>query len=133
MRDKLIELLIKSGVTWNPCGVADSLLENGVVALPCKIGQTVYKIEPLWYETFGAKKHKCFNCEHYYEGGYCDPAECGLGNKCCYHIKETKSDLRHIGDWIEPNVFTKEIAWGKTVFLTREEAEQALAEVANAH
>ena len=139
MRDRLIELTKASLIRHidKTCklaeNIADDLLENGVVALPCKIGQTVYKIEPLWYETFGVDvtEHKCFNCEHFYEGGYGDPADCGLGKNCCYHIVEKEANLRRIGDWLTPNIFTEKIEWGKTVFLTREQAEKALAEVAN--
>lgn len=31
MREKLIKLLIKAGVTWHPCKLADYLIENGVI------------------------------------------------------------------------------------------------------
>lgn len=96
------------------------------VELPCKVGDTVYVIEPLWYGIWSDDEHKCRKCEHFYEGGMGDPSDCSLGNNCCYHIVETKADLRHIADWITPSMFMGEIAWGKTVFLTREEAEKAL-------
>lgn len=110
---------------------ADYLLENGVIALPCKIGQTVYEIEPLWYGIWYENEHKCRKCEHFYEGGMGDEPDCGLGKKCCYHIVEKEADVRSLADWIIPKTFTKEVAWGKTVFLTKREAEQALAEVTN--
>lgn len=137
MRDRLIELTKASLIRHidKSCRLAenivDDLLAEGVVVLPCKIGQTVYKIEPLWYETFGAEEHKCFNCEYFYEGGYGDPAECDLGKKCCYHVVEEEANLRRLGDWITPNGFTGKIEWGKTIFLTKEEAEKALVEAAN--
>ena len=137
MRDRLIELIKASLIRHidKSCklaeNIADDLLTEGVIVFPCKIGQTVYKIEPLWYETFGATKHKCFNCEHFYEGGYGDPAECELGKNCCYHIVEKEANLRRLGDWTTPNEFTGRIEFGKTVFLTKEQAEKALTEVTN--
>lgn len=45
MRDRLIEILIQSGVTWNPCGVADALLDNGVIMPPVKVGDTIYVLD----------------------------------------------------------------------------------------
>lgn len=93
MRDRLIELLIKSGVTWNSCGVADYLIENGVIALPYKVGTRVYRIIPDHSVTWP------------------NPPE--------YKI---------IWDTLKLNdIYT----FGKTVFLSKEEAEKALAEVAN--
>ena len=43
-RERLIELLRQSGITWYPSKVADYLLENGVIVPPCKVGDTVYYI-----------------------------------------------------------------------------------------
>lgn len=138
MKDRLIELLEKTfaeqyekrGLLTAP-HTADYLLANGVIVPPCKVGQTVYVIEPLWYGIWGENEHKCRKCEHFYEGGMGDNPDCTLGKNCCYHIVEEEADLRSLADWITPNRFTKEIAWGKTVFLTREEAEQALKEREN--
>ena len=111
MRDRLIELLIKSGVTWNPCGVADHLLDNGVIALPCAVGDTVYIIENP-YTLLPLKKVV-------------------EGDVLSLHLYEDRLFLRVLFD-------TKKIkgcvdyntSWGlnKTVFLTKEEAEKALAE-----
>ena len=104
-------------------------IENGtLIELPCKVGDTVYVIEPLWFGIWGDDEHKCRKCWYFYEGGMGDPPGCALEDDCCYHIVETKADLRHIADWIIPSMFVGEIAWGKTAFLTREEAEKALAE-----
>ena len=146
MRDRLVELLIEvnkiCGKTKNCEGcvgydkgvyckhhlAADRLLAEGVIVLPCKVGQTVYVIEPLWFGIWVEDEHKCRKCEHFYEGGMGDDPDCSLGKNCCYHIVEKEAGLRSLVDWITPNEFTKEIAWGKTIFLTRSEAEKALAE-----
>ena len=44
MRERLIELLRQSGITWYPSKVADYLLENGIIVPPCKVGDTVYYV-----------------------------------------------------------------------------------------
>ena len=43
-RERLIELLRQSGITWYPSKVADYLLENGIIVPPCKVGDMVYEI-----------------------------------------------------------------------------------------
>lgn len=147
MRDKLIELIRKAKtkvVFYATDGtpireykrliverseakdLADYLLENGVIVLPCKEGDTVYYIEN--------NTEACFNCE-YYSPFYgmdelCDKnkdfetyptvADNPLCDKQFYEIKELKPTLNWISN--HRNEF------GKTVFLTREEAEQALKE-----
>lgn len=135
MRDRLIGLINQLRIR-NEISLTDndtktlinSLLANGVIVLPCEVGRLVYVIEPLWYGIWGEDEHKCLKCEHFYEGGMGDHPDCDLGENCCYHIVEEEADLRSLVDWITPSRFTKEIAWGKTVFLTKEEAEKALAE-----
>ena len=128
MLDRLIELIHDSGLSLDSVRLAEHLLENGVFVPPCNVGDTVYVIEPLWYGIWGEYEHKCRKCEHFYEGGMGDQPDCNLGKNCCYQIREEKADLRDIVDWITPSHFTKTVAWGKTVFLTRESAEQALKE-----
>lgn len=44
-RKRLIDLLIQAHVTFYPGNIADYLLANGVIVPPCKVGDTVYKIE----------------------------------------------------------------------------------------
>ena len=106
MKDRLIELLIKSGVTWNPVGVADYLLENGVIVPPCKVGDTVY------YPSFNVGmvfEYKVISIK--------------LNSKGLYVVLDNRlrnEQMTHRASQI-----------GKTVFLTREQAEKALAEVAN--
>ena len=87
---------IETTVNWQE--IADHLLANGVIVLPCKVGDTVYCIR---YD----KSRKPF----------IKPLEV-LSMTLCL-----------TGDFA---IFTtKEDMLGKTVFLTREEAEKALAEL----
>ena len=124
-RERLIELMIEAKRTDLETGsftdyLADYLLEHGVIVLPCKVGDTVYikgnpvKISFLHIENeitycvqFDCEKLDCFSCPFYedevsWEGEH----DCGTYG----YIEFTESDI------------------GKTVFLTREEAEKALKE-----
>ena len=38
MRNRLIQLLRNANVTWETAKIADYLIKNGVVVLPCKVG-----------------------------------------------------------------------------------------------
>lgn len=138
MIDRMIELLEeanykvkRNGFQFNALVMAEHLLANGVIVFPVKVGTTVYIIEPLWYDIWCNDKCQCFKCKDLYEGGMGDTSCCSLKNDCCYHIVEEEADVRNLANWMLPNTFTGEIAWGKTVFLTREEAEKALAERKN--
>ena len=103
MRDRLIELIRKSGYvdTWNyhtddfkePNPIyelADYLIDNGVIVLPCKVGDVVYLITD------------CTGDMRRIVTGFTQD------EILSYSMKISMSAL------------------GKTVFLTREEAEQAL-------
>ena len=98
MRDRLIDLLKvpiypRDGV--DPAEVvADYLLDNGVIVLPCKVGDTVY------YRYYGGNR--------VYEG------------KVTSFIYNSESGW--FGIYYDGGYGT----YGKYVFLTREEAEQAL-------
>ena len=102
MRDRLIELLNQN------CGyveeqkaekLADYLLENGAVALPCKLGDTVYRIS----------------------------TRRGTGIKYIQETTVSRIAIDNEGIWIfcTCNPIAKTV-FGKTVFLTREDAEKAL-------
>lgn len=123
-KDRLVELIdrgldkhsdtIENYVIPTKEFLADYLLANGVIVPHCKVGETVYVIEPC----------TCYN-------NYSDFEQC--------HHKRTKATK-----WIEmvrvpKKHFTKCLKLferpfkveyinkiGKTVFLTREEAEEAL-------
>lgn len=117
MRERLIELIQDSvsGCARNWAEViADYLLTNGVIVPPCKVGDEVHyiidgKIQALRvdYGTFGeidlTMSARCKDEADMCEAGcWWDGKTCGIG-----------FGYSHIG---------------KTVFLTREEAEKALAE-----
>jgi hypothetical protein len=102
MRDRLIELL-----DWD-CGwvearaseVADYLLANGVIVPPCKVGDTV------WYETYKNNGSDCIGIQPHTVDKVDVRIICGAES-----IIPTEINLCEMG---------------KTVFLTREEAEKAL-------
>lgn len=103
MRDRLIELLhpLISDVIENRLGIvglADMLLENGVIVPPCKVGDKVYTL-------------------------FCNKCDEGVVVSCEYSRASGFSYMSSNG--IFPALF-KEEDIGKTVFLTREEAEKAL-------
>lgn len=105
MRDRLIEILKKSGASFEnalPEEIAEYLLAEGVIVPPVKVGQTVYRIRGNYG---GERIHKGF-----------------VSQVNFYHQMETR-----FWDDGHPLSFTDDDI-GKTVFLTREEAEQALAE-----
>ena len=118
MRDRLIELITKSGLvdTWNhhtddfkepnPIDeLADYLLANGVIVPPCKVEQTVWLIKSLnWQRTeWGIKEGKISMIQQKADKSW------------KFRVTENHSVKDYTVDSI-----------GKTVFLTKEEAEQAL-------
>lgn len=127
MRDRLIEI-VKEGrriATWHRYDtdetIADHLLANGVIVPPCKVGDVVYYLDDIVWDD------ECRDCEHYLIGGFGDPSECcrtRYGNKHpdCIKIKEEVVTQHDIYYYLYAEKF------GKTVFLTKEQAEKALAE-----
>ena len=116
-RERLIELLMQGDIAaakqgvFNCCmcrreaeTIADYLLENGVIVPPVQVGATVYCTDSYRHlikplEIIGFEVDYTKRiCKYYCSGGDYTPA------------------------WFKP----AEI--GKTIFLTREEAEKALAE-----
>ena len=104
MRERLIELLMDSEAFNDADGkadakhIADHLLANGVIVPPCKVGDKVYHIKG---KAIFVMPVKWFETNNY---GWC---------ACCVYPP------------MATFVF-KFSDFGKTVFLTREEAEQAL-------
>lgn len=130
MRERLIALL-KSKSCWNndcpdkgceQCNyieipdeaaeqIADTILADGWIRPPCKIGDTVYVV----------KHYFSYTQEYEVRGFHLGEFPTLNGSKrnsylICYH--KTSGALKHI--------FIKDI--GKTVFLTKEEAEAKLKE-----
>ena len=132
MRAKLIEL-IKNAPTINfPVGsraqgktyqtaanIADHLLANGVVVLPCKVGQTVYCIEHRTIRECLVKSVKSLTYEN--ETTFFVEAECEIVSPFYSDGRKIKHGLMAV--W--------EIEWGSwyRAFRTREEAEEALAKM----
>lgn len=113
-REKLLQIINEFGLGgYEIKDLVDYLLENGVVVLPCKVGDTVYvlnrnrtRVQKMIGE---AADIRCVCSE---EDDLC-MATCrdAKNGVCSYRFKNDLSDF------------------GKTVFLTREEAETALKEV----
>mgnify|MGYP003312450136 CR=1 FL=1 len=115
-RERLIELLeqakIKALITigslnngWG-AWYADHLLKNGVIVPPVKLGQTVYTIQ-------GQRKHP----KEWTVVGIWKSEEV-----CNFHM------VCYIGGKFEASASMDEDLIGKSVFLTREEATEALKE-----
>lgn len=101
--------------------IADHLLANGVIVPPCKVGDKVYEHQiTMWMD-------ECDKCEHFRVGGFGDPHECArtkspFKHPDCTEIQEVVATQKNILLWLAYGDF------GKTVFLTKAEAEKALAE-----
>ena len=113
MRDRLIELMkqadeytLRRLITDNKeatAAIADYLIENGVILPPCKVGDTV------WFELYGQiESAVVYHCT------------CELSRRGCVISGAYAKDTRGLELSFDGNSI------GKTVFLTREEAEQAL-------
>lgn len=135
MKDRLEKLLnqafehlLETGEPFSRKNYADLLISYGVIVPPCKMGQTVYVI---------TEKHPCYACK--WCGDFCHK-DCHIKDKHKLVVKEAKvfyflfqemhKEMRlevkgteHLQMHFLHFDFDN---FGKTVFLTREEAEQAL-------
>jgi hypothetical protein len=116
MRDRLLHLIheAEEKFTDRPVldiekFVADHLIENGVIVLPCKVGDTIYYLDG---SIIVESKVHCIS----FGGRYGD----------------YKGGQMHIYDSDKDNITVKLDNFGKTVFLTKEEAEQKLKEMRGA-
>ena len=131
MRDRLRSLLLKCNVNFGTTQIADHLIENGVIVPPCKVGDRVYVTV------------NCSRIMKFYDNDYLTGTgsiECPFENVCKFtecndeniQVLETCVSYLLCDDdgWsfgcehINRNYYLDDIS--KTVFLTREEAEQAL-------
>ena len=119
MRDRLIELIGKSFAEESEKRLvitaqytADYLLANGVIVPPCKVGDTVYAVA---YNTniFTYAVHRGYI-------GSIDIRSTGEYIIICHEGLDDEPKF--------PNIVGRFTDIGKTVFLTREEAERALKE-----
>ena len=122
-RERLIDLMIEAKRTEPETGsfaehLADYLLEHGVIVLPCKVGD---KLFILYDDDYGE-----YECSELCIGVLQELrvfAKCGIsGYKNIQECPEY-----YCGQTFCSTSFTRK-DFGKTVFLTREEAEQALQE-----
>lgn len=119
-RERLIELLkqadehaVRRLITDYNEAIADNasyLLDNGVIVPPCKVGDKVYYINTQYHIALYRNK--------IYEAKVARMVVTSLGVCLVIHIKDESGccEIPDIRDF------------GKTVFLTREEAKKALAE-----
>lgn len=113
MRDRLIEL-IQSSVGgcarhWAEV-IADHILAAGCILPPCKVGETVYKV-------VGDKRVK-------------KPYECNVVG-VWVSADDERNDahlVRYVSGVFDCSFSVPWTEFGKTVFLTKEQAERALAE-----
>ena len=117
MKDRLIELIGKEYLFAED--VADYLLENGVILPPCKVGQTVYSQKGCFFLPY----EKDINPKEVIPCEVIAIKETRWGKYILLKplLIETYG-MRSSNEW-----FTFS-AIGKTVFLTREEAEAKLKE-----
>lgn len=114
MRDRLIRLIKEAHTKWcysmhdfeHTC--ADHLIANGVVLPPCRVEQMVWLIKPLnWQQTeWGIKEGKISMIQQKADKSW------------KFRVTENHSVQDYTVDKI-----------GKTVFLTKEQAEQKLKEL----
>ena len=116
-RDRLVKLIQNSvdGCASYWAGlIADELIANGVIVPPCKVGDTIY----YFCKTFGAVLPYFVETLNI---GYLDKDKlCYQYEANCYNDEE--NELIDSIDF-EPDDI------GKTVFLTKEQAEQKLREL----
>ena len=125
MRDRLNELLrgeISSGgynfKLTDRCGdiametLVDYLLENGVIVppIPVKIGDKIYRIMCRGFGDFFIREETVWIVDNHAFAGF-EIITKYVSKGCCYFPKIEKDNI------------------GETVFLTKEQAEKALAEV----
>lgn len=114
--ERLIDLLSKKMSNETTIRiVADYLLENGVIVPPCKVGDMIYEIiSPKVKEPYFITAVVC--AVHIADGtrNHCNH------KRTSYIVAECPNTK-----YVNKYVFSK---FGKTVFLTREEAEKALKE-----
>ena len=125
-RERLIDLMIEAKRTEPETGsftdyLADYLVEHGVIVLPCKVGDTVYIVYDDDYEDFVVTEICCGTL-----GAFRVCAECNVhGKRDTFQCEEEYCGRSFCKTSFEFREF------GKTVFLTREEAERALKEREN--
>ncbi len=129
MRDRLIELIKQGDKTFADKYegkvmshidevyefIADYLIDNGVVLLPCKVGQTVFRLVKLHGDGYTKiVEGTVFEVATTYE-------YCGIKHRFYFWEKGTTS--KHINRY---SLWCEFDQIGKSVFLSREDAEAKL-------
>ena len=122
MRERLIDLIYESlHDTCRECSaqnctdeLADHLIKNGVIVPPCKVGDKVYVIEPC----------ACYN--NYSEFDKCHHRRTKATKWLEMVRVPTKHHTKCLKLFERPFKIEYLNKFGKTVFLTKEEAEAAL-------
>ena len=123
-RDKIAEIIREARINASPMAQlgypeADALLDYGVIVPPCKVGDTVYVIEPCRCTTF--YRNKMLNL--------CDE----MKTKCLKIVYQKTNPYTTMNKCLKLFERPFRIEYlskiGKTVFLTREEAEKKLEEM----
>ena len=113
-RDRLIELISQIQYMGGlESRLAEHLLANGVIVPPCKVGDTVYRVVEM-----GTGIH------------FKQVGRCGIGHSQGYKIVPCEEKIKRFIRTVEVsknNFFDICENFGKTVFLTKEEAEQVLS------
>ena len=110
-RERLIDLILSADISLFGTDksfaevYADYLLDNNVIVMPCKVGDTVYILA-------GHNGHK-------YEKDICEGFYIGDDEVVQVRVRNTKGNHGTYG------------VIGETVFLTKEEAEQTLKGIMN--
>ena len=105
MRDRLVEILYDLFHNTNfPTmeRIADHLIENGVIVLPCQLGSEIYMLVTRHTKSFVFKENKKMV------------------------MRESQHTIIKQTTFTKSNFFKVIEEFGKTVFLTKEEAEQKL-------
>lgn len=154
LRDKLVELIDEAGTNLEYCGagcIADHLIANNTIVLPCKPGDTVWKVRKFCQRSTGI--HECFkpsvefteSCPNYVEGyyhieDYCDACgdpddamQCSFDLKLhCSACKERFAvqpvffDFSMLTRVFGTALFDEAVDLKDTVFLTKEAAQKAM-------
>ena len=123
-RDKLIELYEKAVEEYEKTNkaqfrksfICDYFLANGVIVPPCKVGDTVYYIINKTIQEMKVLDIKIYGNNYIVANANCLD-ECEMCDSSCDCSKKTCSV------WVDFK------SLGKTVFLTKEQAEEKLKEL----
>lgn len=110
MQDRLIELIYESDLSLDSIRLADHLLANGVIVLPCKVGTTLYFL---------------------YNSPYADKPDLTprIYKTTDWYFEVDKTGI--VINTSDIHSFNKKYDYylGETVFLTKEEAERVVTDI----